>query len=155
MRLRRRHGRQRDDRLRRQGPFVPRPALNVPESQCSALPVGKNGYEPPGSAVRAGLPAGNVEGARPRESAAAAFAAGHVACDGRTDFVRLHLAGGNPWDGSDTACFANAGAVGVDLSGVGRIDSGNNVVTVYWDGGRTDLGRWQGSTRTSCTPARS
>jgi hypothetical protein len=32
----------------------------------------------------------------------------------------------------------------VDLSGVGRIDSGNNVVTVYWDGGRTDLGRWQG-----------
>ena len=76
--------------------------------------------------------------------AGAAFAAGHVACNGRTDFVRLHLATGNPWDGSDTACFANAGAVGVDLSAVGRIDSGNNVVTVYWDGGRTDLGRWQG-----------
>ena len=83
----------------------------------------------------------------------AAFAAGQVACDGRTDFVRLHLAAGNPGDGSDTACFANAGAVGVDLSGVGRIDSGTTVVTAYWDGGRTDLGRWQG-VDTNFGPAR-
>lgn len=75
--------------------------------------------------------------------AGSAFAAGQLACNGRTDFLRLSLAGGNPWDGSDTACFANPGAVGVDLSGVTRIDSGNNVVTVYWDGGRTDLGKWE------------
>lgn len=73
-----------------------------------------------------------------------AFAIDRVACNGRADFVQLHLAGGSPWDGSDVACFANSGATYVDLGGVTRVDSGNNSVTLFWDGGRTDLGRWQG-----------
>jgi len=76
-----------------------------------------------------------------------ALAINTVWCDGRTDFVRMELRQGNIW--YSEVCFANAGPMAVNLSGVHGVTSGNNKVTINYQSGSwyfsTTLERWSGT----------
>jgi hypothetical protein len=79
--------------------------------------------------------------------ASPAFAINTVSCDGRTDFLRLVSWEGNLWPREH--CFANAGAMAVNISGVTSAKSGNNKVTINYQCGswycsRT-FGPWEGT----------
>jgi|GEM_PF-1916904 len=79
--------------------------------------------------------------------ASPAMAINRVGCGNRTDFLTLHIDLGG---GVGTAqCFANSGAMAVNISGVYRFDTGNNKATVNYErGGRyysVTLNKWWGT----------
>lgn len=75
-----------------------------------------------------------------------AMAINPVACDGRTDFLKLY-SGGGTW--GDAHCFANAGVIAVNIDGVYEFHSGNNKATVNYErDGRyhtLTLEKWSGA----------
>ncbi|MFY1655385.1 beta/gamma crystallin domain-containing protein [Solwaraspora sp. WMMB762] len=76
-----------------------------------------------------------------------AMAINQVGCGNRTDFLTLHIDLGG---GVGTArCFANSGAMAVNIGGVYRFDTGNNKATVNYErGGRyysKTLDKWWGT----------
>ncbi|GAB2935097.1 hypothetical protein GCM10027280_23730 [Micromonospora polyrhachis] len=78
--------------------------------------------------------------------ASPAFAINSVACGNRTDFLKLDISLGGGL--GTNRCFANSGAVAVDIGGVYQITSGNNKVTVNYQFGSqyytSTLEKWQG-----------
>ena len=78
--------------------------------------------------------------------ASPAFAISSVACGDRTDFLKLDIYLGSGF--GTGRCFANAGAMAVNHSGVYQVTSGNNKATINYErGGRyytSTLEKWQG-----------
>ncbi|HEX8626674.1 MAG TPA: beta/gamma crystallin domain-containing protein [Catenuloplanes sp.] len=77
-------------------------------------------------------------------SPTAALAANETPCNGRTDFFKVIS---YPDNRHTETCFANSGTLHRQLTSVTELHAGNNVVTVYWEGGlRTPVFRGEHST---------
>ncbi|MEU7471797.1 beta/gamma crystallin domain-containing protein [Streptomyces sp. NPDC044984] len=65
-----------------------------------------------------------------------ASAANQTDCGDRTDFVKVW------YNGSQTACFANAGVLAPQLPNVSRITSGNNNIEILLGGEVRTMPKW-------------